>query len=898
MMSSRRNPRFRLWLWLIALVGVIVPRRLRADWRQEWDAELQNRESLLADWDKLNGKAKLDLTRRSLGAFWDALLLQPARWEDEMFQDMRYGARMLLKHKSFTAVAIVTIALGIGANTAIFSVVNGVLLKSLPFPQSERLVAVSETSKDVPVMSVAFPNYLDWRAQQTVFEDLAARMPAGGVITGGSEPLRVIGRLVSASFFTTLGVKPHIGRFFDEADDKPGAERTMVLSYGLWQGHFGGDSDLIGKAISYNSESWTVVGVTPANFDFYGQANLNNGFFIPLGSILTRPYMADRHSHIVEVLGRMKAGVTVEQAAQEMKSIAARLENQYPASNTGNSVEVISFHEDYVGEVREALLIIAGAVALVLLIACANVANLLLARSALRRKEIAIRLAMGAGRFAIVRQLLVESLILAVAGGVLGLLLAGWGVQFLINLIPDSLPRTEDIAIDPRVLVFTMLVTLVTGILFGLAPALQASKIDVSDWLKEGGREGSGGIGAKRLRSILVVSEVAISLVLLVGAGLLFKSFQHLMKVDPGFDASNVLTLRLRLPDAKYRDATQTIGFLKEVTRRIAILPGVQQVSLGSSFPLGGRAADNGYWMEGDPEPRKPGDWPVASTLSVSETFHQSLGISLLTGRYITEHDTADSPPVIVVDEDFVRRHFPNRDIGEGIGKRLRFGGSGEPWREIVGVVRHVRQNDLEQQGFPQVYRPWMQMNSRSLIEFSRAMDVIVKASVEPLSLVASIKTEVQAVDKDQPLGNVQSLDAIVSRSFAPRRFNLLLLGIFAGIALLLGAVGLYGVIAYTVTQRTREIGIRMALGAQKSDVLRLVFKQGLMLSSIGVLTGLASSLVLTRLMTSLLYNVSSNDSTTLILVSLTLIVVALVACYVPARRAMKVDPLVAVRHE
>ncbi|HZM88828.1 MAG TPA: ABC transporter permease [Blastocatellia bacterium] len=888
--------RFRFWHWLIRIVGVIVPRRLRADWRQEWEAELRHRELLLADWDKLNRKAKLDLVRRSLGALRDALLLQPSRWEDEILRDFRYGARMLLKHKGFTAVAIVTLTLGIGANTAIFSVVNGVLLKSLPFPESERLVTITETSKEVPVLSVAFPNYLDWRAQQTVFEDLAAWRPAGGVITGGPEPLRVIGRFVSASLFSILGVQPHSGRFFTKDEDKPGAERVMVLSYGLWRGRFGGDPGLIGKPISYNGESWTVIGVTPANFDFYGQGNLNNDFFIPLGGIADQRFMQNRSSHPVWVMARMKPGIRLEQAQREMKSIAGRLEAEYPVSNTGNSVAIKSFLDDYVGEVREPLFVIAAAVVLVLLIACANVANLLLARSALRRKEIAIRVAMGAGRLAIVRQLLVESLMLAFISGALGLLLAGWGVRFLITLIPDGVPRTEDITIDPQVLAFTMLTTLLTGILFGLAPAIQSSKVDLHDALKEGGGRESSGTAGQRLRAALVVSEVAFSLVLLVGAGLLLKSFRQLMEADPGFDAQNVLTLRLRLPDAKYRDATQSTSFLKEVTRRITGLPGVNQVSLGTSFPLGGRAAENGYLMEGQPEPQKPGDWAVANTLSVNESFHETLGITLLAGRYISAQDIADSPSVILVDDHFVRRHFPSGDLKDAIGKRMRFGANDEPWREIVGVVRHVRQVDLAQEGFAQIYVPWTQMSS--LADFARVMDLIIKTSVEPLSLVASIKEEVQAVDKDQPLGNVRSLEAIVAQNLAPRRFNLLLFVVFACIALLLGAVGLYGVIAYTVTQRTREIGIRMALGAQKRDVLRLVFREGLALSSIGVLIGVASSLALTRLMKSLLYNVSATDPPTLITISLLMTAIALAACYVPARRAMKVDPLVAVRHE
>ncbi|HKP85379.1 MAG TPA: ABC transporter permease [Blastocatellia bacterium] len=812
-----------------------------------------------------------------------------------LLQDLRYGARILAKKPGFAFVAIITLALGIGANTAIFSVVNGVLLKSLAFPEPERLVALSETSKEVPVMSVAYPNYLDWRAEQTVFEDMAARLPAGGVLTGDGEPERVIGRWVTASFFPTLGIKPEVGRFFNEDEDRPGADRVIVLSYGLWQRHFGGDSDLIGKTIFYNGEGWTVVGVMPKGFDFYGQVNLNNDFFIPLGRQADQSYMRDRNSHPVFVTARMKPGVTIEQARAEMKAIAARLENQYPDSNTGNGAQLTSFLEDYVGDVRPALLIISAAVSLVLLIACANVANLLLARSVARRKEIAVRLALGATRWRVMRQLLTESLILAAAGGVLGLLLAVWGVALLIKLNPDGLPRLEDITVDPRVLGFTMLVTLLTGIVFGLAPALQTSKVDLNNALKEGGRQSSG--GAHRLRGALVIAEVALSLVLLVSAGLLVKSFRQLMQVDPGFDASNVLTLRLRLPDAKYVTAAQTTVFLKEVSRRVKALPGVREVSIATGFPLR-RGSDNGYWVEGEPQPQKPADWPVAVTQSVSESYHRALGIALLAGRYFTEQDTADTPQVILVDEDFVRRHFPGRPLGDALGKRLRFGGTGEPWREIVGVVRHVRQVSLEEEGRPGIYRPWLQINPRWLADFTRAMDLIVKTSDAPESFVAAIKQEVQTVDKDEPLGNVGTLESFVNESLAPRRFTLLLLGLFALIALLIGAVGLYGVMSYAVTERTRELGIRIALGAQKRDVMRLVIRQGMIFSLTGVVIGLAASVALTRLMESLLFGVSATDPATFATIAVSLIVVSLLAICIPARRATKVDPMVALRHE
>ncbi|HSB12388.1 MAG TPA: ABC transporter permease [Blastocatellia bacterium] len=818
---------------------------------------------------------------------------------DTFLHDLRSGLRMLSRTPGFTLAAVITLALGIAANTAIFSVVNGVLLKSLPFPESDRLVAISGSSRDGPVTAVSYPDYLDLRARQTTFENLAARMPAGGVLTGEGEPQRVIGRYVTASFFATLGVRPHIGRFFEEEEDKPGADPVMVLSYGLWRSYFGGDPNRIGKSVRFNGESWTVIGVMPAGLDFYGQTNLNNDFFIPLGRLTTQEYMHDRHSHshFLFVTGRMKLGVAIEKARSEMKAIAAQLQEQYPESNTGNSVELTPLLDDYVGDSRPALLVISAAVVLVLLIACANVANLLLARAVSRQKEIAVRMALGAGRWRVVRQLVTEAVLLAAVGGMLGLLMAAWGVELLLKLNPDGLPRSEDIAVDPRVLGFTLLVTMLTGLAFGLAPALQTSKVDLSDALKGGGRQASSSASAARLRGGLVIGEIALSLVLLVAAGLLLKSFRQLMLVDPGFDPNNVLTLRLRLPDAEYREPEKPVEFLKEVTRRVSNLPGVLHVSVATGFPLG-RGGDNSYWIEGQPEPQESEDWPSAVSQSVSESYHRALGIGLLAGRYFTELDRADSPPVVIVDEAFVRKHFPDGSIEGVLGKRLRFGGKGEPWREIVGVVRHVRQAGLEEEGRPGICRPWLQINPKWLADLTRAMDLIVKTGGEPESFVAGIKREVQTVDPDEPLGNVRTLESLLSESTAPRRFSLWLVSVFAGVALVLGAIGLYGVMSFVVAQRTREIGIRVALGAQSIDVLRLVIRQGMLLSLIGVLVGLAASLVLTRLMSSLLFGVSAVDPVIFSAVSVVLTGVALAACFVPARRATRVDAMVALRYE
>ncbi|HEX8149758.1 MAG TPA: ABC transporter permease [Pyrinomonadaceae bacterium] len=816
---------------------------------------------------------------------------------EDLWQDVRYGLRTFRKRPGFALVAVSTLALGIGANAAIFSVVNGVLLKSLPFPEPERLVALYETNESGRAIAVAFPDYLDWRAGQSVFEEMAARMPAGGVLTGDEGPERVTGRYVTASFFPVLGVRPAAGRFFTEEEDRPGGPPLLVLGHELWLRRYGGDPGVVGRDVRYNGASWTVAGVMPPQFDFYGENNLNNQFFIPLGQFSDQKWMHERDSHVVMVTARLKPGVRLEQARAQMGALAARLAGQFPESNGGTGVRLSSFLDDYVGEARPALLMLMTAVGAVLLIACANVANLLLVRAAGRRKEIALRVALGAGRGRVVRQLLTESLLLAAGGGALGLLFAWWGVGALLRLAPDVLPRMESVSLDGRALGFTLALTLLTGVAFGLVPALQTSKADLNDAMKGGGVGGGPRAGGRWLRSGLVVTEVALSLVLLVGAGLLLRSFSQLMRVEPGFEARDVLTLRLRLPDAKYTDAARVAAFLGEVKRRVETLPGVRQVSLATGFPFG-RVSEHGYRLEGRPEPRQTSDLPDAYVQWVSAEFHQTLGIGLLAGRYIEERDAADSPPVALVDDDFVRRNFPGGSPRDALGRRLHFGGEEEPWCEIVGVVGHVRQNGLDEEGRPGIYRPWTQIRPGMAAGYTRAMDFVVKTSVEPTRLVEPIRGEVQSLDRDQPLGNVRTLASLVEQTVAPRRFSMTLAGVFAFVALVLGAVGLYGVLSYVVAQRAREIGIRMALGAQRGDVHRLVISQGMALALGGVAAGVLASLALTRLMSGLLFGVSAADPPTYALVTLLLLAVALAACYLPARRASKVDPLIALRYE
>ncbi|MDQ3684029.1 MAG: ABC transporter permease [Acidobacteriota bacterium] len=804
-----------------------------------------------------------------------------------LWQDIRYAARMLWKNPVMTFVAIVALALGVGANTAIFSVVNAVLLRPLPYEDPDRLVRLSEHSPQVPQMSISYPNFLDWREQNQVFSGLAATQFRSLNLIGVDEPERLPGRAVSANFFDVLGVKPAAGRSFSPDEDRPGANRVAIVSHGLWQRRFGADPELIGKQLNLSGDSYTVIGVLPASYRFGTATDV----FVPIG--LRADQMTERGNHPgIYAIARLKPGVTVEQARSELVSMATRISNQY--GMTGNSATLTTLSELFLGDVRTPLLILLGAVGFVLLIACANVANLLLARAASRSKEIAIRTALGAGRLRIIRQLLTESVLLSLLGGAVGLLLALWGIDVLRTASIDSLPSTAEINLDGSVLIFTLLVSLLTGVIFGLAPALGASKLDLNDTLKEGGRGGTVGSARQRVRGALIVSEVALSLVLLIGAGLLIRSFVRIQDVDPGFNAENLLTMQIARA-AKQDEGRQVLNFFNQLEERIGALPGVEAVAVSSGLPFLG-TSDTSFAIEGRPKP-EPGKQPQTMFYNTSPNYLRAMGIRLVKGRFFTAQDTQRSPLVAVIDEEFARQQFPDEDP---LGKRIA--GNGDmPAIEIVGVVAHVKHFGLDAASEtikPQLYLAFNQIPDKFLPQVAGRMNVVVRTASDPMSVAAAVRREVQALDRNQPIYNVSTMEQTLDQSLATQRLATTLLALFAGVALILAAVGIYGVMAYSVTQRTHEIGIRMALGAQRGDVLKLVVSQGMLLALIGVGFGLIAAFLLTRLMASLLYGVSATDPVTFAGIALLLALVALIANYIPARRATKIDPMIALRYE
>jgi putative ABC transport system permease protein len=868
---------------LIAFIGAFVPRRFRARFRQEWEAELEYREALLARWDRLDWRNKLELLWRSLGAFWDALWLQRQRLEEDMFQDLRFGLRMLLKNPGFTLVAVLTLALGIGANTAIFSVVNALILRPLPYPDPERLVWVDYTSSSNTGGEVLSAHFLNWREQNQTLEGIAQFEPTTRTLTGAGEPERVEAGQISASFFTTLGVQSlPPGRNFTTAEDKTGGERVAILSHGLWQGRYNGDQDIVGKTITLNDSIFTVVGVTPEDFRYFRPFDV----WIPLAIDLERD-RANGNTSSQATVARLKPGITLEQARAELDTLLQRYETTKLEGSPRIDLRarLVPLQKLLLGDTRRPILVLLGAVGLVLLIACANVANLLLARAVTREKELAIRGALGAGRLRLVRQLLTECLLLAMAGSAAGLLLASWLTALLGSLSSTNtlgeMGRVAAITIDLRVLGFTLLITLVTGLIFGFLPALRFSRTDLNVSLKEGGR--GGGLQGRGLRNALMVSEIALAIVLLIGAGLLIRSFAKLLDVDPGYRAENLLTARIALPP-RYSDNSQRAQFYERILQRIAALPGVTAVGATSHLPLTGYNMGAQLRVEGR-QPREGENPPSAPVARVNPDYFRTMGISLRAGRLINDSDTQDSPGVALLSETLARRLFPNEDP---LGKRLSVAGMNTT---VIGVVNDIRYTGLDGEIEQAVYLSYRQL-PRS------GMALALRGAVEPSSLAPALRNAVREIDPALPVYDVMTMNERLSNSVAARRFNLLLLGGFAALALLLAGVGVYGVISYVVTQRTHEIGIRMALGAQSADVARLFIKQGMALVLRGVALGSVGAFALTRVMKSLLFGVGATDPLTFAVIILLLISVALLSCWIPARRATKVDLMITLRRD
>ena len=816
---------------------------------------------------------------------------------ENLLHDVRYGIRMLLKQPGVTVVAVITLALGIGANTAIFSVVNGLLLRPLPYANSDRLAIIWTHS---PGANVAqdWPSpgqYVAIKSQTSVFEDIAITQGGNSNLTGLGAPEQVGAVATSSALFPLLGVKPAIGRTFLSEEDGPGKPKAAILCYGFWQRRFGGDPGAIGKSLTIDGDSYAVVGIMPADFVLSYEVMPTVGTMSQADVLVTLPFDAEGLSQQGDenynILARLKPGVTIAQAQAELDGVVSSLERQFPQHYPASrrfSFSVTPLLEQVVGDVRPALLILLGAVACVLLIACANVANLLLARAAAREKEIAIRTALGAGRGRLVRQLLTESMLLATVGGATGLLLAVWTLDGLRWLSPSSIPRLQSITIDGWVLAFTFTVALLTGILFGLAPALRSSRVNLNETLKEAGRSLVAS-GNHRLRSALVVTEVALSLVLLIGAGLLIRSFMRVEQVEPGFSPHNILSMRLSVGGTAYEKMPKRLVFYEQLWDRIRQLPGVESTGGVSVLPLSGSLSWGNISIEGY-VPEAGQSMIQADRRFATVGYFETMKIPLIAGRFFSEQDTPDSLKVAIVDENLARTYWPGDDP---LGKRLKAGSpdSKNPWLTVVGVVANVKQYALDSDSRVSFYTPHKQSPAGTLY-------AIVRTSTDPRGTGASVAGVAREMDPNVPIYDVKIMAERLSESLARRRFAMLALGVFASVAMVLAAVGIYGVMSYSVTQRTREIGIRMALGAQTKGVLTLIVGQGMLMAGVGVAIGLAGALAATRVMASLLFGVTATDSVTFVGISLLLAAVAFFACYFPARRATKVDPMVALRHE
>lgn len=798
---------------------------------------------------------------------------------DTLLKDVRYGIRSLLKRPGFSTIAIVTLALGIGANTAIFSVINAVLLRPLPYDQPDRLVTFRANQSP--------PDLADVEANTRTFSNLGGEVLAPLDYTGGGEPVQFQIGQVSGGYFATLGIKPARGRFINHDDDRNGAPFVVVLSHSLWQRQFGGDPQILGKTIPLSGNSYTIIGVMPAGFA--SPRDIAADAWTPVH--VSNPVAANfRGVHFLRTYGRLAPGVTIDQARAEMRAIDQQLAAQYPADNKNRASALIPLHDRIVGTSRNSLLVLFAAVSFVLLIACANFANLLLARTAEREREIVIRTALGAGRWRVIRQLLTESLIISFAGGAVAMLLAWWGIKLLVALKPEDLPRLQEIEIDWRVLLFTLGLSVLTGIVFGVLPAWSGSRASANEGLKEGGRGNTAGSAQQRLRSAFVVVELAVALILLVGAGLLVKTFWKLRNVEPGFKPDHLLTMRVELPEARYKEVDKQTRFRTQVLEGINSLPGTQ-AAMVSELPLSGDSLNHDFIIDGQP-PIAPGDEPSLETRSVLGNYFHVMQIPLQRGRDFQAQDlVANAPLVGIANEEMVRQYFPNEDP---IGKRIRWARNPTvQWITIVGVVGDIKHFGLDLPEQPALYSPYTQIQP-----WKRWMTIAVRTQADPGTMAASVKQKVWAVDSQLPVTKVRTMNEVAAASFAARSFYMLLLVVFASLALVLAGVGVYGVMSYAVTQRTQEIGIRMALGAQVLDVVKLVMRSGFVLAMIGVVLGIMGALALTRLMRSLLFATAPTDLMTFITVSVSLLAVALLACYLPARRATKVDPLTALRYE
>ncbi len=807
---------------------------------------------------------------------------------ETIVQDIRYGMRFLWRTPGFAIVVIFTLALGIGANSAIFSIVNAVLLRRLPFNDPERIVFVWETfqKQGFSMIPVSVPNFYDWKEQNRVFEDMATgfSVPEYGFnLTAGGEPERVNAAKFSSNYMGLMGIKPALGRTFLPEEDRPGGAPVAMIGYGIWQRRFGADRNIIGRTLGLDGAPYTVVGVMPPEFKSLG----NFDVCIPVA--LDRAQ--SRTNHLVGVIARLKPESSLEQAQAEMTRIARSLEQQYPESNKGYGATVMPINQILSGPIAPVLVVLQVAVGLLLLITCANVASVLFARSLTRNKEIAIRIALGANRLRIVRQLLTESLLLSFAGGALGLFLAGWSVGMLRDMLPDLIPRLKEMGIDGRVLLFTLAVSVITGILFGLAPAFKASRGGLTEALKEGGGKNSSGGGSQRARSLLLVGEIALTLVLTISAGLLVRSFARLMKVNPGFQAENVLTMNLNLPVIKYKDEQKRLAFFKTLIERVETLPGVKSAGAINVLPLRSfllsiRTFVEHFQVEGRPAAIR-GEEPTADWRVVTTSFFQAMGVALHEGRFFNEQDGQGKKPVAVINETMARRYLAGE---KAVGRRLIIPTSPIPY-EIVGVVGDLKLYSLGAPVEPGIYVPYAQSPFP-------VMSLVVRTTLDPTASTSMVRREVLAIDGDQPIADVKTMRTVLSESVLPQRLSMAMLGAFAVIALVLALVGIYGLTAFAVSHRTREIGIRMALGAQQSDVLRLVIKRGMIVAAVGIAIGIFAALAVTRGIGGLLFGIASTDPIVYAGISLLLVAAAVVASYFPARKATEVDPIVALRHE